>query len=62
MNNTPNSIRVTLRSQGGELDCRVVEFEDGVDPFEDGSVNDAIKDIALNCIFSAGDVITIEEI
>ena len=54
-------IRITLRGTGGELDCRVVEFEDGVDPFENGQVNDAVKDIALNCIFSVGDTITIEE-
>ena len=57
-----NKIRVTLRSQGGELDCRVIESEDGIDPFENGMVNDAVKDIALNCIFSVGDTITIEEI
>jgi len=57
-----NNIRITLRGLGGELDCRVVECEDGVDPFENGLVNDAVKDMALNCIFSAGDVIEIEEI
>ena len=55
-------IRVTLRGQGGVLDCRVVEYEEGVDPFENGQVNDAVKDITLNCIFSVGDTITIEEI
>ena len=57
-----NKIRVTLMGMGGELDCRVVEAEDGVDLFENGSVNDAVKDIALNCIFSVGDTIKIEEI
>jgi hypothetical protein len=56
-------VKITLRgSHGGELDCRTVEIEDGVDPFEGGQVNDAVKDIALNCIFSAGDVIVIEEV
>jgi hypothetical protein len=56
-------VKVTLRgSHGGELDCRVVEDQDGVDLFENGQVNDAVKDIALNCIFSAGDVIVIEEV
>lgn len=55
-------IRVTLRGMGGELDCRVIEDQRDVDPFEAGQVNDAVKDIALNCIFSVGDVITIEEI
>lgn len=54
-------IKITLRGAGGELDCRTVEFEDGVDPFENGQVNDAVKDIALNCIFSVGDTLTIEE-
>jgi hypothetical protein len=57
-----NAIRITLRGQGGELDCRVVECENGIDPFETNAVNDAVKDMALNCIFSVGDVITIEEI
>jgi hypothetical protein len=59
-----NKIKVTLRGQhGGELDCRIVEIEDGVDPFDQwGPVNAAVKDIALNCIFSVGDTITIEEI
>lgn len=57
-----NKIRITLRGAGGELDCRVVEVEDGIDPFENGAVNDAVKDIALNCVFSVGDVITIDEI
>ena len=56
-----NKIRITLNGRGGELDCRVVETVDGVDPFDNGSVNDAVKDIALNCVFSAGDTITIEE-
>ena len=57
-----NKVRVTLNGMGGELDCRVIEVEDGIDPFENGSVNDAVKDIALNCIFSIGDIIKIEEI
>ena len=57
-----NKVKVTLKGMGGELDCRVIEVEDGIDPFENNSVNDAIKDIALNCIFSVGDTITIEEI
>ena len=55
-------IRITLRGQGGELDCRTVDYQDGVDPFENGQVNDAVKDIALNCVFSVGDTIAIEEI
>ena len=55
-------IRITLRGQGGELDCRVVDEQDGVDVFDQwGPVNEAVKDIALNCVFSVGDVITIEE-
>lgn len=57
-----NKIRITLRGQGGELDCRVVEHPDDVDPFDTGEVNQAVQDIAINCIFSVGDVITIEEI
>ena len=57
-----NKIKISLCGPGGELDCRVVDFADGVDPFEDGQVNDAVKDIALNCNFSVGDAITIEEI
>lgn len=57
------AIRITLRGQGGELDCRVVEERDGVDTFDQwGPVNEAVKDIAVNCIFSVGDTITIEEI
>jgi hypothetical protein len=55
-------IRVTLRGMGGVLDCRTIEIVDGTDPFENNQVNDAVKDIALNCIFSVGDTITIEEI
>jgi len=55
-------VKVTLRgSHGGELDCRVIEDQDGVDLFETNQVNDAVKDIAMNCIFSPGDVIVIEE-
>jgi hypothetical protein len=58
-----SKIKVILRgSHGGELDCRVVEPEDGVDPFEDGSVTEAVQDIALNCTFSVGDTITFEEV
>lgn len=57
-----NQIRITLRGKGGELDCRVVDYDDGVDPFENNSVNEAVGDIAVNCIFSVGDTITIEEI
>lgn len=55
-------IKITLCGRGGELDCRVVKHADGVDPFENGQVNDAVKDIALNCIFSVGDTLTIEEL
>lgn len=57
-------VKITLRgSHGGELDCRTVEEQDGVDIFDQwGPVNESVKDIALNCVFSAGDVITIEEV
>jgi len=60
-----NKIKITLRGAGGELDCRVVTYSEahGDDVFDQfGPVNDAVKDIALNCIFSVGDTITIEEI
>lgn len=46
--------KITLNGQGGELDCRTVETED--------EIADAVKDIALNCIFAVGDTITINEI
>jgi hypothetical protein len=52
------AIRITLRGLGGELDCRVIEDDDVTDQ----AISDAVKDIALNCVFSVGDVITIEEI
>lgn len=49
------SYKVTLLgSHGGELDCRTVDTVE--------ETNDAVKDIAMNCIFSDGDVIQIEEI
>lgn len=55
-------VKITLRgSHGGELDCRTVGAA-GTDPFDNSSVNDAVKDIALNCVFADGDYITITEI
>jgi hypothetical protein len=47
-------VKITLNGRGGELDCRVVENED--------EIQDAVKDIVLNCILAIGDTITIEEI
>ncbi len=53
-----NKIQITLRGQRGEiLDYRIV------DSFAGGQVNEALKDIAMNCVFfHLGDIITIEEI
>jgi len=55
-------IRIVFRGQGGELDNRTVDYKDGVDPFENGQVNEAVKDIAANSVFAVGDTITIEEV
>lgn len=54
-------IRITLRGQGGILDSRMVDYQNGVDPFENGQVNEAVIDLTSNCIFAVGDTITIEE-
>jgi hypothetical protein len=48
-------IKITLRGQGGELDCRVT-FD------EEDAIRTAVQDIVLNCILAAGDSITIEEV
>lgn len=42
-----------LNSQGCELDCRTVNSEE--------EFNDAVKDIALNCVLNVGDKIVIFE-
>ena len=51
-------VRITLRGiMGSELDCRVVDVTDKTL----SQINQAVVDIALNCIFACGDTITIEE-
>jgi hypothetical protein len=46
-------ITLTNRMHDGELDCRVVDTEE--------EINSAVQDIALNCVFSSGDRIVIDE-
>lgn len=56
-------VKVTLSGRGGELDCRLVVCPEGTDPYrQEGMITKAVIDIALNCVFSDGDTITIEQL